>query len=444
MRRARRRGTALLLVGGVAMATSMVGGLAAYGEGDPGSGLGAFSLSANAPAVQFLEDNDNAQTHPEGEFELPQAVATLSTGPVGYALSSVAWPGNQVGNLGTLLIVASGGQVPDQASALNDPVRAEAHNGNGTVTNTQYPGMSMTATVQRDLTAADGGLDGATSKGVYSVGATDASSVSHLTGTSSAVTTARTRLHDVSIARGVVTIASLTSAATATTDGARAVGKSSTKITGMKIAGVPVEVDSTGVHVGPAGGDVPPQAAGVVRQALAQVGMTLAYSAPTSTRQGGDVDYAAGTLVIMWRPPPPPGQPDTHESITVLLGGATVSAHATRGTAYNPLQLGTTGGSGPAPGAGQPSAATGGQSGGLPAADQRNVAPAETTGNQAPEVASVSASPVTNSGPSLPGELPAAWVLLGVFGAAAFGIGVLRRVPAIGALTTACPREIAL
>ncbi len=121
-----------------------------------------------------------------------------------------------------------------------------------------------------------------------------------------------------------------------------------------------------------------------------------------------------------------------------------MSAHATRGTAYNPLQLGTTGGSGPAPGAGQPPAATGGQSGGLPTADQRNVAPAETTGNQAPEVASVSASPVTNSGPSLPGELPAAWVLLGVFGAVAFGIGVLRRVPAIGALTTACPREIAL
>ena len=129
------------------------GVLSAVGAGaseQPGSGLLGYTLSAQSSGLQVIEDRPDATTHPEGDGEVPQSVATLVSGPVGYALSSVAWPGALAGNAGSLLVLAGVPLPPDVAAALNDPVRAETRTGGPSdVRNDEVNGASMHASVVR-------------------------------------------------------------------------------------------------------------------------------------------------------------------------------------------------------------------------------------------------------------------------------------------------------
>src|SRR3954464_3820298 len=94
--------------GALAMATAVVAVVLSSGSGHrssagaetAGSALGSFALTATAPGFEATEDEPGAQTHPEGQGSVPETSTTLSTGPVGYALSTVFWPGPLAGNAG--------------------------------------------------------------------------------------------------------------------------------------------------------------------------------------------------------------------------------------------------------------------------------------------------------------------------------------------------------
>jgi hypothetical protein len=334
MRRVRRSAAVLVATGLVCLGTSALLASGATAEAEPGSGLGSFALSANAPVLQARFDYaaQRCTADPAGtagcEGVVNETVSRLSNGPVGYALSSIAWPGTLAGNLGSLLVTAGGSQVPPEASALNSPIRAEAHTGRKPVV-TDYPPppapvvAHMTADAQATKVTATAALGGLQQPTVGSLGASSSRTVTELTGVSSARATAHSEVQDITIA-GVLHIAAVESDAVATTDGAAAKASGRTVISGATVAGIPVSIDENGITVSTQSVPIPSQATDAVNTALSQSGITVALSKPHGTPSGGSVVYDAGVLAVVW--PIQDGM-----TASVELGGAQVSVQATPG-----------------------------------------------------------------------------------------------------------------
>ncbi|MCW2673610.1 MAG: hypothetical protein JWP14_2199 [Frankiales bacterium] len=383
----------------------------------PGSGLFGFTLTAQSQAMQLTEDEPSANSHPEADADLPQSQVSLTSGPVGYALSSVAWPGALLGNAGSLILLVQP-SAPSQVGALNDPVRAEARTGSAShsSTNDSVPGAHMAADATPARTTADALLDGGAAGAVVGFGRTTSASSATL-GTRTGTVTADSTAKDVSLANGVVKIGSVVSHAEARTDGTTATAKGETTVSGMTIAGVPVVVDDNGVSVSTQHGAVPPSAAQTVNQAVASLGMSFALSTPTQYRQGGAISYDAGSLTMLWKPP------GSSNTFTASLGGSRVVAAASRSSSYQPV-LPPAGG----PAAGNPVPPAVGQPGQAPQVSLPG------TGSGPPLVSppGTAVGPVTQGLSRLASGTPApTWTVVLTAMGAALLLGGLWRVPGL-------------
>lgn len=332
-RRGLRRG--LALSGVVLVATgAAVMGLAgpARAAGLPGSGLGAFSVASTAPGVQFSYDYPGASAHPQAEGEVPETVAQLQSGPQGYALSSVAWPGALVANAGTTSQLLNLPVPASAASSLNDPIRAEARTGSGdqTVTNSSYPGSVMTATAGDQHVSADATV-GATSGPVpqSGTGSTESRSTVDVTGPASVAGTAYSVAKDVVLDGGLVKVTSVTSKASVSSFVTNSTGSGSTQVSGLTIAGQPAYVDQDGVHLGQSGPGAPVNtiANAIAQQAVTSAGMKVAVSQPTIHRQGSTVSVDAGNVVFYFAPP----NDSNGDTFTATFGGASITASTAAG-----------------------------------------------------------------------------------------------------------------
>jgi hypothetical protein len=430
----RRTNLGVVLAGCTAVASAVVvpAVSAAAAGTESGSGFGSYNLAANAPLEQVrFNDGDKCAGTPGGtggcEGVLPETVSTLRNGPIGYGLSSVVWPGVLAGNVGSVVVVSGG---PDQAKQLNDPVRAEARNGSGpdTVTNTQYPGMTMVATAKDDLVAASAEIGQTSNSQAGTFHHTVSRSKVALTGATTGVAEAYSHADDISLAGGVVTIGSVTSTAKGTTNGLLAAASGQTLVKNVKIAGVPVTIDEHGVTVN--GNNVPlnKAASDAVNQAITQAGMSIAVSLPSGKPDRGSIVYNAGSLIFAWKTP--------GGSFTAILGGATVQLAAVQGGGFG-LDLGglppftpqtstvATGGT-PQLGAVAPAPAPG------PAvAAPGNAPPVAGTGTVTPALAA--------SGTPLPGAPSPAYAILGLLGVGLLAVG-MRQLPdrVLEARATAC------
>jgi hypothetical protein len=294
---------------------------------EPGSGFASYGLTANAPgfAVEGL--------YRDVAFTVPETTSTLSTGGVGAALATIAWPGPILGNLGTTILVLSD-QAPPQVTALNDPVRAEARSGGTQKSSyTRLPGTDLEAAATTDTVTASSHT-GSQQLPVGTVGSFSGDTQTSLASTAQARGTARGLVHDVALAGGVIRIGSVTSTAEATTDGVRADGKGTTTVTGMTVAGVPVTVDEDGLHVA---GQGTPLATQAVTDAVKALGLTAVLTQPRVTKSTGSVSVTAGALVLMYS--------QGASTYAVTLGrsavGLTASpAGSSRGVSVPPLPFG--------------------------------------------------------------------------------------------------------
>lgn len=291
-------------------------------QAEPAPSFLGYALTAQAAGAQVTEDQPTATTHPEAETEVPLAQVSLTSGPVGYALSSLAWPGALAANAGTLLVLAGAPVPPDQAATLNYPVRAETRTGGPpSVTNSSVPGVVMSASVAERRSASQAVLDAAAAAPTLTLGRTTVAASADL-GSTSVVATASATVSDLSLADGAVRLRSLVSTATARSDGRRASADGETVVSGLEVAGVPVVVDEQGVTVDTTVVPPDPTLAATVESTLAQLGMTVLLSAPSQRLDGGAVSHDAGSLIVLWKPP------GTSSDITVVLGGARVTASA--------------------------------------------------------------------------------------------------------------------
>ncbi len=303
----------------------------------PGSALGFYKVSAKAPAVQLrIAEPSFCYSSPAGkngcELVLPESTSRIGNGPTGSALAAVIWPGGLAADIGSLLITASNGAIPDSARMLNDPVRAEAETSSDheKASNTSVQGTSMTATANSVGASSDASISQSQANPAGSFGKITGTTNVDLAEVQLTRAVAHSKVNDVALAGGVVKIDSVVSDAVATTDGKLAKASGKTVVTGMSIAGVPVRVDGNGVTamgVSP----VPLQTAQqVVNTALANLGMKIVLGPPQQTGKGAGTDYFAGSLVIFWNPPapPPPVPLPGGTTFTVTLGGAAVSVDA--------------------------------------------------------------------------------------------------------------------
>jgi hypothetical protein len=362
-----------------------------------------------------------------------ETVSRLSNGPVGYALSSVTWPGTLLGNLGSLLVTAGAGQVPPEATALNSPIRAEARTGSKPVV-TDYPPAPapviahMKADAKATKVTADAALGGLQQPTIGSLGASSSHTVTELTGVAAARATAHSEAQDVTIA-GVLHLGAVESDAVATTDGSAAKASGHTVISGASVLGVPVSIDENGITVSTQSAPIPSQAVDTVNTALANAGISVSLSKPHGSPSGGSVDYDAGVLAIVWK---------IQDGMTasVELGGAQVSVHATPGLGclFNCSPGGgtgtTSGGIAPPPAVTPPLGGT--TTGGI--------AQPPTVSGPAPQV--VPSTPQAFAG-RLPGGL-SPWLGATVALGSLFVMAGLRRLPdrVLVAASSTCPNGV--
>jgi hypothetical protein len=428
------------VVGGASAASATGPGPSARGGSSPTGGFQNYLAGAMAPVYQMTEDAPNAQFHPQGEGEFDYSLATM-TKATAYALSALVWPGSAAGNAGTLLSVLG---VPGQTGALNDPARAEATSGSpDTSQNIGGPGgAAMAATVvppqpgqqsaQARTTSGGGGLGPAGTTGA-------ASSEGRIVldpASGSLTTSATSAASDVGLDGGLVTIASFSSDARATSvSGGPVVTSGSTQVSGLQVAGQAAYLDGSGVHLGRPGHSAPPAEQSAVDSILSQAGMSIYFTDPHSVPIGGVEYYVAGSVLFYW---PAPHDPNG-DSFTLSLGGAAVSLGVTAAGASR----GGAGSTAPAQnGPPAPTPATASLS--LPLPPTSLSLPADSVGagisadlGRIPAERTVAAV----SGPGLPGGVGPWWLLILMAGLAG-ALGLPRLAGLLGrGSTPPCPLE---
>src|SRR4051794_5891080 len=326
MRRRRAGAIALLSVGTMTMVAGLAGMTSAHGQ--TAAALTGYTLTARAPGFEGTEDEPAAQAHPEGQGTVGEATSVLST-DTGYALSSIAWPGATVGNSGTLLIVLGDGKVPGgvppQATALNDPAKAEARAGQGSPDSSfAVPGTTLTAHADPAKAEAVAEISGSQSP-AGTFGSQSSHSTSTLDG-SVGKATSTSRITDI-VFGGVVKIGSVTSTAEATTDGTAGKGTSKTVFSDVTVGGQSALIDETGIHAGPANQPANAVANQIINQSLGKAGVKMTFIGPENSGKGAAYDSRAGSVLFTWIPPNNPSA----NVFTLVLGGATASVDASPG-----------------------------------------------------------------------------------------------------------------
>jgi hypothetical protein len=412
--------------------------------------LGSYSVIASAPGLEFTEDEPSAQAHPEGQGDVPYTTSLLAGGGLGYALSTIAWPGAYGGNAGSLVLVALPSQVgpvsrPDAVTnavtalspALQYPIRAEARSGSAPdVSYGQIPGTTLTSHADANDVHALADVQGATQPGAATYGNLHSDSSSTLNG-NSVKALANSVVHDVNIAGGAVKIKTLTSTATATTDGSNSSSNGGTTVSGLIVGGQPAYLDQDGLHIGSSTQPANAAAAQAANQVLINFGMKVYVSQPQTERPAGGVTYQASSVVWTWAPP------GSSNLFVLTLGGARVSVSAGAGFDVPAQTSADTGG-------GVASTDTGGSD----TSALGNTLSGDSGLSSVPGVASATGTGTRSTGRAAQniggvniaktfGGVGAGWLLAGLVGAVLIGFGATRLIAALVDNPPAtCPLEV--
>ncbi|MBV9291467.1 MAG: hypothetical protein JO222_03370 [Frankiales bacterium] len=454
-----RRRTALGVVsGGVALLGAGGTGLVtAHAAGAPGSGFGNIDITATATGIRAP---GYSHTGEDVEAQVPYASSTLQSGGVADALTSVFWPGGTGGHGGDTLKLLAGSCLPpnpgntvpiplplpplpcaahvptfpDSAyQAMNDSYKAEAQSGAGKPSQTTTgPGLTMAAKLTASLVSAATEIAGGKVPAVSNAfGTTTSATTIKLQGTHTAIVDAVSTVRDVSIGGGALTISSVRSTAHAVTNGKTASGNAITTVTGMKVGGVPVTVDNSGIHVQGKGSKLPSLDA--LNSMLNKAGIAIYVANPTKQVKGASAQLFSGQLIVQeTNPQYMSNANDTGQIMT--FGGAVIQATTGKGFVYKPPPLPsvspppvTSTGSVPPP---TSTGTTTGTGGGAPLPGP------QVAGNQPPAVAPVLAAQRS----SLPGGISPTWIVLVLLGSGLIAAG-LKRLPdeVLAQRGAACP-----
>lgn len=436
-----RTSVGLVALGVLTLGGGATGMVAAHAAGSPGSNFGNIDITVTSTG---LRSPFYSHTGEDAEAEAPYAFATLQSGGTASALTSVFWPGGTGGNGGSTLKLLAGGCVPPNPgntvplpvpipvpvpclahtptlpdavyNSLNDSYKAEVQSSDAKTTVTKSsPGIDMMATANNTLTASSTVMAGEQLPGLGDTfGTTSTTSSIKLTGPNTAVVDGVSLVRNVKLGGGALTIDSVKSVAHAVTDGKKASGTTSTVVNGMKIGGVPVTVDNSGIHIQGQGSKLPSLDA--LNSQLEHAGFSVFVANPTKKVHGATVNLFSGQLVVMQDNPQYTSNAND-SAIVMSFGGAGIAADTNRAYQFSaPPPVGAP------PAAHQPGSTT-------------------TPGVSAPTTGSVPGAPTVANAPTpgtppvlaaaerkLPGGIAAGWVVLSLLGAGLIAAG-LKRLP---------------
>lgn len=327
---------ALLLIAGAALLVAVVGSHAAAqtpAETNDEPGLIAFNLLGDSDAINLYGGQQAAQGYPQAVSQTAHTETRVVTGPNSSALASMQWPGKFLGNLGSLIQVFGG---PPEAGGLNYPVRAEASSSGPTRAEDNGAVATAEEAVADAYARVEGFDDGADFMSFGDAQTTSHSSLADGLG----VTKTTATVTDIVFGAGAITIDSVVTRASVSTDGVEGVANGEATVSGLEIAGQPATVDEDGVHFAGSQNPNPVDAVGqaVIDEALANFsdGFTVEMyvSKPTTRDEGGVQEYRSGSLVILMTFGDPKG--DGGDGAFVI-GGSNSYAQATQGFPAAPL-----------------------------------------------------------------------------------------------------------
>lgn len=275
--------------------------------------LGGWNVSADGNAVDILFDNATglAGIHPFTEADFPEAQSQFQTGPFGSGLATVFWPGAAGGNFGSLSTeLGLPAQLEPIATQLNDPIKASAQYPSGPASS-RYPSGSsggqavMTSTAAAGGTTAEGAITDDSPSTVLSFSSAKGSSSA--TATNKAVAQSASDLSGVSLLDGLIDIGSITSAATASSDGTTGTGSASTHVGAVTVLGQAASIGSDGLVLPSSLSGVSTLVEPLVKNALQQIisglGITVTEFPATETANGASYVASSGGVSVKIDPP---------------------------------------------------------------------------------------------------------------------------------------------
>ena len=245
---------------------------------DDAPALSGFQGTAAASGIQVDYVPEGALPLPSlVDIGAPDAVATISSGPTTFAQASTIDPGDLLANPDALLTLFSSaypsGTLPPY------PFRIFANSGFGApVAETNSPGLTARAEAQPTASAARSNTPQVDAKPVAFVGSMAATATTATDGKSVTVK-AQSKLSGLSIL-GMLTIDSMVTDVSATSDGGEPKLSGGTKILGAEFNGQPVTIDRNGIRFAKSVLPLPKALGGSLNNALKAAGISITFSGP--------------------------------------------------------------------------------------------------------------------------------------------------------------------
>ena len=410
----------------------------AHADDSPGANLAGLNANAYATATQFiplvkgLVPAGNLSTGDFFQVSVPYSSASSQTGPASNATASPVYPGP----------VATG--LPGALQTFGFPAAFAALTADPVITTASYPpepGSTSSGTYSppagstsgagtSETNAAEGGAssqstssDSSFDNGQIRLGSSHTATATTIKA-SSVSDLAQTDISHVSILGGSVDIASITSSASASSDGNNGTQTSDLHVGNVTVAGQPAYIGPDGLHLaGSVSNLALTQLFNSALSALQQAGISITTVNPTSTVNGAAASVDSGAVQIKFTDPNVPnlaGQvPVTSVGTEVDLGLTHADAQATvfpplppitpiaTPAAVTPVNSGTV-----AP----PPAATAPAISGTPAVATNSTANTSPSSSAAPSYAPVQNQPAVSVQPASFIGMPTrmAWVVLSI------------------------------
>lgn len=262
-RRRRRRSLLALAVAATVLAVGGVGTPAdAQSDEDLADQFGGIQLSGRSNGFQITYDLVGVLPIPSPIFQVsvPEALATMASGPTSTGLASSGYPGNLLANLPGVL----GQARPETCAESPDGPECHMHEympPYPLLSRSDYPAgpsddqqIIGTATSQTHADAAQGssasyyaGIDVGS---ILTVGSVTTTALSHLV-TDAAESRSRVALNDISLLFGLLRIDSIVTDLVATATNAAAATAGGTVISGVRVLGVPATLGPDGLVITP-------------------------------------------------------------------------------------------------------------------------------------------------------------------------------------------------
>lgn len=265
--------------------------------------LGGYTLLARANPLQITYDSPGLlPVSPIIQVSVPESYTTLNSGPTGYSLAALAFPGPLIADLATVMAqLGPTCQSPIPLPAY--PVRSEAFFPQGPTSSdtSPLPGSRQQAIADGPATRSfsawnDGGLPG-----LFQIGSATGTSTTSGEG-EEAVTRARSVVSGFSMLAGLIEIDSIVTEVTATSTGESGKTSGTTRVSGARIADQNVRIDENGVTIAgtPLGGiaDALNALGAGLNEALVQSGISIRLHRHFENKEGGLAERIASGLVI--------------------------------------------------------------------------------------------------------------------------------------------------